>query len=159
MPTPEDNISKFKDFHKLLKTSFVIYCDFATLNRKLDTFPPNPDRANTLPSHKIDVCGFGYKVVCEHPTYTKPTVVYRGSDASNKLIECLLQERAIINEIMSHPKDIIMTPDDFVKVKESTKCCLCNQNFTLYDDTYNRQVLHHNHMTGAFIAWLKMNVI
>ena len=45
-----------------------------------------------------------------------------------------------------------MIPNDLVKAKESSTCCLCNQTFTLYDDTYNRRVRHHNHMTGAFIG-------
>ena len=137
LPAPGDNILQFKDFHKMLKTSFTIYCDFETLNRKIDTCPPNPNSTHTLQSHKLDVCGFGYKVVCEESAYTKPTVVYRGPDASNKLIECLLQESAIINDIMSHPKDMIMTTDDIEKAKEATTCCFCNKKFSLYDDTYN----------------------
>ena len=152
LPTSGDNILQFQDFHKMLKTSFAIYSDFETLNIKIDTCVPIPNSTHTIQSHKLDVCGFGYEVVCEDSAYTKPTVVYRGPDASTKLIECLLQESAIINDIMSHPKDIIMTPDDTVRAKEATTCCLCNKKFSLYDDTYNRKVRHHNHMTGAFIG-------
>ena len=74
--------------------------------------------------------------------------MYRGPDASKKTDKVLASRKCI----HQFPKDMIMTPNDLVKAKESSTCCLCNQTFTLYDDTYNRRVRHHNHMTGAFVG-------
>ena len=48
----------------------------------------------------LEPCGYGYKVVCTYPNYTKPTVIYRGSIASKKLIDCLVEEQNDIEQIL-----------------------------------------------------------
>lgn len=84
----KNDILKFQDYEKTLKVPFVIYADFETINRKLHTCAPNPKHSATTPTTKLEVCSFGYKVVCEDGQYTKPTVIYRGEDAGKKMIEC-----------------------------------------------------------------------
>ena len=153
LPSESDNILRFNDFSKTQKLPFVIFCDLETLNKKISTCSPKSDVSNTTPMTSMEVCGFGYKVVCIDDQYTKPTVVYRGNDASEKLLDCLLDEQQNIEEILSHKKTIQMTPQDVENAKSAEKCCICNVQFTTYDNIYeDRKVYHHCHLTGAFLG-------
>lgn len=76
-------ILEFKDYETTFKVPFVIYADFETLNTKLHT---------CYATRKLEICGYAYKVVCEDERYTKPTVIYRGSDAATKLIQSSLED-------------------------------------------------------------------
>lgn len=153
LPIPyENDILEFKDYGKTLKVPFVIYADFETINRKIHTCASNPRYSATTATTKLDVCSFGYKVVCEDDRYTKPTIIYRGADAGEKLIECLLREQEQIEEILEtiEPMDVTEERDNFVE--NATQCCLCKKEFTVYDKTYSRIVRHHNHLTGEYIG-------
>ena len=150
LPSEEkDVILKFKEYEKTLKVPFVIYADFETVNVKLHTCIQNPECASTTPTAKLEACGFAYKVVCEDPQHTKPTVIYRGPNASNKLIESLLEEQKEIKEILSHIEPM---PEHDGLIDSAKSCCLCKKEFTLYDRTYQKIVTHHNHLTGAIIG-------
>ena len=148
----KNDVLKFNDYEKTLKVPFVIYADFETINRKLYTCMPNPKLSATTPTTKLDVCGFGYKVVCEDNRYTKPIVVYRGEDAGEKLMEYLLEEQEQIKEILStiEPMETTDELDEFLA--NATHCCLCKKQFSIYDKTYSRIVRHHNHLTGEIIG-------
>ena len=77
----QNDILEFREYEKTLKDiPFVIYADFETIVKKLDTCQPNPESSASIPVSKLEVCGFGYKVVCEDAQYTKPSVIYRGKD-------------------------------------------------------------------------------
>lgn len=153
LPIKEENdVLQFKDYEKTLKTPFVIYADTETIIKKLDTCQPNPNSSSSTPLTKLEVCGFGYKVVCEDERYTKPAAIYRGNDAGRRLIECLLREEEEIRDILSNiePMDITEEHEDLIEM--ATECCLCKKVFTNYDKTYGRIVRHHNHLTGKIIG-------
>ncbi|XP_052767835.1 uncharacterized protein LOC128208317 [Mya arenaria] len=116
LPTPGDNdILKFKDYEKTLKVPFVIYADFETINKKLPTCASNPTRSSTTQNTKLEVCSFGYKVVCEDNRYTKPTVVYTGEDAGSKMIECLLNEERFIDSFQFLPTSLEILVDNLAQ--------------------------------------------
>ena len=148
----QDDILEFKDFGKTLKVPFVIYADFETLNRKMASCVPDPSFSHTTPTTKLDVCGFGYKVVCTDPKYSKPTLVYRGSDASSKFIEHLRREEEEIMQILKQVTPMSMTAEQEEASKRANSCCLCKKLFSLYDGTNRQPVRHHDHVTGAFIG-------
>lgn len=106
------------------------------------------------PTHtaKLDVCGFAYKVVCEDSKYSKPTVVYRDSDASNLFIQCLLTEQREIENILSRVEPMIIKDEYMGEIDNPYKCCLCGKGFTSYEKVYGNIVKHHNHVTGEFIG-------
>ena len=62
---------------------------------------PDPSWSHTMPTTKLDVCGFGYNMICLYSRYNKPSVVYRESEVSSKLIEYLRQEEEAIKQILS----------------------------------------------------------
>ncbi|XP_052779407.1 uncharacterized protein LOC128216784 [Mya arenaria] len=148
----QNDILEFKDYEKTLTVPFVIYADFETINRKLHTCSPNPEQSATTATSKLEVCGFGYKVVCEDKQYTKPSVIYRGEDAGKKFIESLLKEQEDIQEILSTIEPMQITEEHNDLIENATHCCICKTRFTSYDKTYNRIVRHHNHLTGEIIG-------
>lgn len=78
----------------------MIYADFETLNVKVQTCAPNPELSHTTANKLLLPISFGYKVVCQNPKYTKPTVIYRGSNASKVLLESVLKEKKEIESIL-----------------------------------------------------------
>ncbi len=139
-----------KTTKKEMKVPFTIYADFETLNTKLEYASTDPELSSTTATSKLEVCGFAYKVVCVDPRHTKPTVVYRGEDASLKLIENLLREQEEIEEILSDVQPMIISEEDLSTMENQTTCCICRKVFTLCDKT--SLVRHHNHVTGSFIG-------
>lgn len=153
LPVEGDNdVLVFTDYQKELKVPFVIYADFETLNTKISNCIPDPQHSGTTLVMKLEVCGYAYKVVCADSRYTKPTVIYRGSDASYKFIESLLEEQKEIEQILNNVESMIITTADAAEIDNASFCCLCKRDFTPYDKTYSKVVRHHDHLTGKFIG-------
>ncbi len=93
LPTERDNLLQFKEYERTQRVAFAIYCDFECL-----AVPSSSDPTNTT----LQPCGFAYNVVCIDSKYTRPTVTYRGPDASVKLLKCLLKERQKINSVLEN---------------------------------------------------------
>jgi hypothetical protein len=148
LPDPEDNILKFKEFERQLRVPFVIYADFETLNKKIHSCAPDPSCSSTTRDTLLEPCSFGYKIVCIDPKYTTPTVIYRGPDAAQKLIECLLKEKAEIEDILADIAPMRLTPEDRRDFSEATTCCICDQPL---GDTALK-VRHHCHVTSRYIG-------
>ena len=137
----KNDMLEYKEFDKQLKVPFVIYADFETLNTKLQTCIPNPSMSSTTQTTLLEPCSFAYKVVCINEKYTKPTVIFRGPDASQKLIESLVEEQHEIEEILKHVDPIQMTEADEKAFANATRCVLCQKSFDITDT----KVRHHLH--------------
>lgn len=131
----------------------VIYADLETLNRKLTSCHVDPHESSITPTTLITPCSFGYKVVSIDPQYTKPTVVYRGPDAVEQLIESLLNEKEEINKILQDIKPLQLTENDKKVFYQAMRCCICQNMFTPRE----QRARHHNHFTGQFIGAAHMN--
>ena len=103
----KDDILKFSDYAKQLPVPFVIYADFESIEEKV-----NDCHTSTTDTAKCTPCGYGYKVVCVDPKYSKPTTVYRGRDVSKRFIEDLMREESYIKNILSEIEPIQMTEQD-----------------------------------------------
>ena len=137
----QNDTLEFSDFEKELKVPFVIYADFKCLNVKVQSCAPNPEQSHTMPKSLLQPISFGYKVVCQSPKYTKPTVIYRGADASQKLIECLLEEKKQIDAILENIDPLKMSEKDEETFAKATHCCMCRKAFGPNDT----KVRHHEH--------------
>ncbi|MES9881403.1 MAG: C2H2-type zinc finger protein [Sedimenticola sp.] len=154
LPKPgKDDILEFKDFAKQLKCPFVIYADTETFNRKIQSCAPNPEHSSTTPKTLMEICGYGYKVVCEDEKYTKPTVIYRGTDASKNLIESLIKEKDEIKDMLKRIEPIQMTEENEDHFSTCHRCCICHKSF----GSSEQKCRHHNHLTGKYIGPAHMN--
>ena len=109
LPTKEDCFLEFKDFEKSLRVPYVIYADFETLNKPLDT---TSQLRSTIQTQLLEPCSFGYKVESTDPNFSKDTVLYRGVDAPKKLIECLMREAQTIEEQFNDIKPLNLTSSE-----------------------------------------------
>ena len=76
------------------------HCVFlSSLNKPLQ----NASIDSTTQIQLLEPCSWGYKVISTDPRFTKESTIYRGPDASKKLIESLLNES---REIEQHLTDI-----------------------------------------------------
>lgn len=148
LPIPgKDDTVKFSDHLKSMKIPFVIYADFETIQRPIQTCENNIEISHTTPTKRLDVCCFGYKVVCSaDDRYSKPTEVYRGPDAADKFIERLLEEQREIKEILKRNEPMVMTAEDEKRFSEATHCFLCGEPFLDERD----KVRDHCHISSRY---------
>ena len=149
MPTKDDNILKFNNFHKQLPVPFVIYADFEAITEKIHGCQPHDDKSYTEAYQKHTDCGYGYKVVCCYDDkYTKPIKIYRGEKAVYKFMEAMLDEIKYCKKVMKKEfnKPLKMTKEDEEKFQKADECHICNKK---YNETDVR-VRDHCHITGKY---------
>jgi len=146
LPKENDCILEFSDFSKQLEVPFVIYADFEKFAQRMDTYLPDPAKSSTTANTKFEPCGFGYQVVCINDKYTKPPVIYRGSNVSRKFLENIIEEEKMIRQVLSHVEPMVLTEEDKLNCQVTTKCHICNTKFTPEDP----RVRDHCHLTGKY---------
>ena len=149
MPTKDNNILKFNNFHKQLPMPFVIYADFEAITKKVYGCRPNNSKSYTEAYQTHEDCGYGYKVVCcYNDKYSKPIQIYRGENAVYKFMEKMLEEVKYCERVMkkNFNKPLIMTRYDEKKFQKARKCHICGEKYTDKDV----QVRDHCHITGKF---------
>ena len=149
MPTKDNNILKFNNFHKQQPVPFVIYADFEAITEKIQGCQQNNDSSYTEAYQRHTDCGYGYKVVCCYDDkYTKPIQLYRGEKAVYKFMENMLEEVKYCKKVMKtfFNKPLKMTKEDEEEFKKATTCHICNKKYAEKDI----QVRDHCHITGKY---------
>ena len=149
MPTKDNNILKFNNFHKQQPVPFVIYADFEAITEKIHGCQPNSNKSYTEAYQKHTDCGYGYKVVCCYDDkYTKPIQLYRGGKAVYKFMENMLEEVKYCKKVMKtfFNKPLKMTKEDEEEFKKAATCHICNKKYAEKDI----QVRDHCHITGKY---------
>ena len=149
MPTKDNNILKFNNFHKQQPVSFVIYADFEAITEKIHGCQQEGKKSYTEAYQKHTDCGYGYKVVCCYDDkYTKPIQLYRGENAVYKFMENMLEEVKWCKKVMKKHfnKPLKMSNEDEQEFKKSTRCHICDKKYNEEDV----RVRDHCHITGVF---------
>ncbi|XP_068691018.1 uncharacterized protein [Montipora foliosa] len=149
MPTKNEIILKFNNFHKQLAVPFVIYSDFEAITEKISGCQPNNDKSYTEAYQKHVDCGYGCKVVCCYDDkYSKPVQIYKGEKAVYKFMEAMLDEvkycKKVIKKYFNKP--LRMTKDDEEKFQKAEECHICEEE---YNETDVRE-RDHCHITGQY---------
>ncbi|XP_077983947.1 uncharacterized protein LOC144438679 [Glandiceps talaboti] len=121
--------------------------DFESITEKVNT--TNNNTVFTQHYQKHEVCSFGYKLVCCYDdTFSKKSVIYRGSDASKKFMEKMLSEVDYCNNIKQQHfnKPLRMSKNDENCFQKATQCHICE---TSYEKDCTR-VRDHCHITGKY---------
>ena len=149
MPTKDNNILKFNNFHKKQAVPFVIYADFEAITEKISSCKPNNDKSYTEAYQKHTDCGYAYKVVCCYDdSHSKPIQIYRGKKAVYKFMEAMLEEVKCCKKTMKQcfNKPLKMTSNDVAAFDKATQCHICNKQYTENDI----RVRDHCHITGKY---------
>ena len=149
MPTKDNTILKFNNYHKQQPTPFVIYADIEALLQKVERGQPDSNESYTEKFQRHVDCGSAYKVVCCYDDkYSKDICIYRGENAVYKFLEQMLEEVDYCRDIVKREfnKPLKMTDDDELSFRLEDKCHICGEKYTDKDV----RVRDHCHITGKF---------
>ena len=145
MPEKGD-ILKFKNYHRGEKVPFIIYADFESLIKSIQSSNPNPESSYTNKYQKHEPISFSYYIKCFDDNVFKPRLrSYTEEDAAQKFIEWLEEDIKYIVDIRSIP--LIMEVEEKERFNKETKCWICKGEFN-NDKDY--KVRDHCHFTGRY---------
>ncbi|KAL9953009.1 hypothetical protein ACROYT_G040356 [Oculina patagonica] len=145
MPKNGENTLSFQNYQKQMKVPYVIYADFEALVRKMqrcerETLKDRQKRKDlgeeqedleqksyTEKTEQHEACGFSYTVV-RSDGINKPPVTYRGKNAVEVFLKCLLSEEKKIRFALATPKPLVMTAKDWEEYRNATSCHICNES-------------------------------
>ena len=143
---------QFHNYQNKLPVTFIIYADFETITRKINTCSPRGDKSYTQAYQKHEASGFGYKVVCHYDQkYSKPAVIYRGENVIQKFYQNLSEEVNYCQRIITEKakRRLVMTKKNEEDFQKAKKCWICEKEYKR-DERKNIPVRDHCHMTGKY---------
>ena len=138
---------KYKNYYKSETVPFIVYTDFESHIKPLQSCDPNPESSYTRQYQKHEPSSFCYYIKCfDDKAYEPKLVSYTGEDAAQKFVEMLDRD---IREITSIPdKKIIFGKEEAKRFNKETRCWIRNEKFT--GDVKNCKVRDHCHFTGRY---------
>ena len=91
----------FKNYYRLEKVPFLVYADFESFIKPLDTCDLNPEGSYTKHYQKYEPSSFCYYIKCfiDDEVYKPKLVSYTGEDAAQKFVKMLEEDIRIITNI------------------------------------------------------------
>ena len=148
MPKPETFI-KFNNYLHAERSPFVIYADFESMLKPLETCEPDPNKSYTLKYQKHEPISFVYYIksfnenvyMSKLRTYIKEEE--EDPDVIDVFINWLEEDVKIISELGN--QKMIITPEEQEDFKQASNCWICGQLLNLED-----RVRDHCHFTGRY---------
>ena len=135
---------EFKNYHRLEKVPFLVYADFESFIKPLDTCELNPEGSYTKQYQKHEPSSFCYFIKCfDNEVYEPKLVSYTGEDAAQKFVEMIEEDIKIIANIPE--KKMIFGEKEKEQFYKETKCWICKKKFE--NDV---KVRDHCHFTGRY---------
>lgn len=136
LPEIYNNELSFSNWTHSLKVPFVVYADFESLLRKVNTCqPPERDldgneKPYTNQYQKHEPTSFCYYIKYQNEDY-KPPVEYFGDDAAKVFYESLRKEAFKISRTYEDPVPMIpLKPEEMYKYTTPTDCHICEKPLT-----------------------------
>ena len=130
----------------VLKSPFVIYCDFESILEPIDVAKLDEKTTSYTTGYQNHlISSYAYKVVCQLDKYTKPIKLYRGENAAKHFLTSLLKENEEIQKIIKtqFQEKMKITNDQQKEFQRTTICYICNGKLGEKD-----KVRDHCHVTG-----------
>ncbi|PFX20964.1 hypothetical protein AWC38_SpisGene14564 [Stylophora pistillata] len=146
---PSGAYLSFKNHQKQMTMPFVIYADFESLIKPLDTVQADPAGCYTERKQQHIPISFCYYVKCSFDDRYSKRVEYttksEDEDVAQKFVEML--EAEVKDIYKNHPPKKMIFTDSDVEIFENATCCwLCREDFKEGED----KVRDHCHYTGKF---------
>ena len=138
----------FKNYFKMIKSPFVIYCDFESILEPIDTVKQDEKTTSYTTGYQNHlISSYAYKVVCQLDKYTKPIKCYRGVNATKDFLTNLLIENEEIQNIINtqFQEKMKISKEQQNEFHRTTICHICNGKLTKKD-----KVRDHCHVTGEY---------
>ena len=93
---------EFKNYHRMEKVPFIVYADFESNIKPIQSCDPDDEKSYTKQYQKHEPSSFCYYIKCfDDGVYEPKLVSYTGDDAAQKFVEMLEED---IREITSIPE-------------------------------------------------------
>ena len=148
MPKP-DTFIKFKNFLYSERAPFVIYADFESLLKPLETCKPDPNKSYTHKYQKHEPLSFSYFIKSfDESVYKSDKRIYikeneEDPDPIDVFINWLESDIKIISELGNKPMKI--TEEEQEQFNKASNCWICEKLLNLQD-----RVRDHCHFTGRY---------
>ena len=143
---------QFHNYQNRLPVAFIVYADFESITRKIDSCSPPGHKSYTQAYQKHEACGFSYKVVCHYDKkYSKPEVLYRGENVVQKFYQNLTEEVKYCQKIITEraKRRLVMSASEEKDFRNAKKCWICQRQYKP-DEGENIPVRDHCHITGKY---------
>ena len=133
-----------------MRHPFVVYADFESFIKPIDTCQPNPKKSYTKKYQHHVPSSFCYYIKCSDDEVFSPKLVTytaqsEDDDVAQKFMDMLEEDiKQIYREYLRFPKDMKYTKSDEVCFQAAEKCHICGGE--LGED----RVRDHCHLTGKF---------
>ncbi|XP_065681600.1 uncharacterized protein LOC136095231 [Hydra vulgaris] len=148
-PKPNKMI-KFKNYNKSMRVPFVVYADFESFIKPINTCSPNPNDFYTKQYQKHTPSSFCSYIKCfDEKIYQSKLVTFTASnedeDVAQKLVDTLEEDvKKIYNDYLKFPKKMIFTSKDKNNFDNAKICHICEK------DLKEDRVRDHSHITGKY---------
>ena len=137
---------RFENYHRGERVPFVIYADFESCIKSIDTCDPNPENSYTKQYQKHEPISFYYYIKSFDSEVSLPIKErsYTGKNEEQVFLKYLEEDiRAIAN---IEKKEIIFGEKEKERYNEETRCWICKGEF----DENEEKVKDHCHYTGRY---------
>ena len=139
----------FTNYNRLMRVPFVVYADFESIIKPIDTCQPNPNKSYTKPYQKHTPSSFCYYIKCfDDKVYSQEPISFTAQseddDVAQIFVDMLEENVKRIHEQFQLPKRIIFTKADKKKYTEATACHICEKELGA------DRVRDHCHLSGKF---------
>ncbi|GBO02349.1 hypothetical protein AVEN_108875-1 [Araneus ventricosus] len=133
---PKNETIKFKNYHKSLRTPFVMYADFECLTTKTDTCQPDENGSYMQKYQKHETMSSALYIKYKHDDY-KPPITYRGPNATKVFYAKMKSEALKIKKIYDKKHPIKMTAEDEKHFQRTNTCHICELNIKSVPSPYS----------------------
>ncbi|XP_065675465.1 uncharacterized protein LOC136091685 [Hydra vulgaris] len=146
---PRNSTMQFTNHNKSMRVLFLLYADFESFIKHIDTSEPNPNESHTKQYQKHIPSSFCYYIKCfDESFYQSSSVTFTASsetdDVAQKFVDSLQEDIKKICDMNKFPKQVIFTPENKHDFNEETECHICGK------DLGKDKVRDHCHITGKY---------
>ena len=139
----------FKNYNRSMRVPFIVYADFESFIKPIDTCGPNPENSYAKQYQKHTPSSFCYYIKCfDDEVYYQNPVTYTAStdneDVAQIFVNMLEEDVKSIYKRFSTPKEMIFGVKEREEFDEATECWICHGELGL------DRVRDHCHLTGKY---------
>jgi len=136
----------FKNHKHSIRVPIVVYVDFESFTKPIDSCQPDPDRSFTKAYQKYEPSGFCFHVKCLDKS-SEPILFTKTREEENVAdIFVDMLDKEIDRVGSSEVKEMIFSKDDRAKFEKARECWICQKPFEGGDD----KVRYHCNFSRRF---------
>ena len=145
----EGTILSFNNYNRSMRVPFIVYADFESFIKQIDTCEPNPENSYTKQYQKHTPSSFCYYIKCfDDEVYYQNPVTYTASteneDVAQIFVNMLEEDVKSIYKRFGKPKKMLFGAKEREEFDEATECWICHGELGL------DRVRDHCHLTGKY---------